>query len=248
MTVETTPVPWWEGPLLAFDTETTAPDPDEARLVSVTCDLYQPGHDEPTSALRLIVNPGVPIPPESTEVHGITDERAQAEGVAPAVALAQIVDALHAAFGTLTPVVAYNARYDFTVLDRECARHLGEPFVVSGPVVDPLIIDKSMDPYVKGTGQRQLVPTCARYGIDLTDAHDATADARAAVQLARAIGARYPRRLWTDLRILWRVQQRLARHQATTLTNHFERSGKVGDDGAPIEVEKSWPVQARPAT
>ena len=43
------------------------------------------------------------------------------------------------------------------------------------------------------------------------------------------------------------LRPRLARHQATTLTNHFERSGKVGDDGAPIEVEKSWPVQARPA-
>lgn len=235
--------PWWEGPLLAFDTETTGPDPKEARLVSATCDLYGPGDDEPVESLRLIVNPGVPIPAEAAEVHGITDEVAQLDGIDPRTATSRLMHALIDAFSRRIPVVAYNAAYDFTVVQREADRHLGATFKVMGPVIDPMVLDKAVDPYVKGSNQRRLGPTCERYGIDIVDWHDATADARAAVLIARAIGAKHARRLPDDLGALWTFQRRARRDQAQSLTDYFARVGKTEDDGSPIVVDPSWPVQ-----
>ncbi|MEV8029227.1 exonuclease domain-containing protein [Cellulosimicrobium funkei] len=235
--------PWWAGPMLALDTETTGPNPDTARLVSVTADLYKPGSDDAASTMRLIVNPGVPIPAEAAEVHGITDERAQDEGIAPADAVVQTIHRIEAAWSRGIPVVAYNAAFDLTVLAGEAMRHLNSVVTVSGPVIDPMVLDKAADPYVKGANQRRLGPTCERYGITVVDWHDATADARAAALIARAIGAKHAAKLPANLRDLWTYQKRARRAQAESLTSYFERVGKTNDDGTPIVVDTAWPMR-----
>ena len=238
---EAVSAPWWEGPLLAFDTETTGPEPTEARLVSAAVDLFGLGDTEPTESLRLIVNPGVPIPEGASAVHGITDDIAQRDGIDPKVAVSKVMHALYDAFSRRIPVVAYNAAYDFTVIAREAQRHLGATFKISGPVIDPFVLDKAVDRYRRG--QRTLTVTAEHYGIDLTNAHDATADAYAAVMVCRAVGQQYARTLPTYLGDLWRYQRQQRREQAASLQAHYARTGKTNDDGSPITVDPSWPIR-----
>lgn len=85
---------------------------------------------------------------------------------------------------------------DLTLLTAELARH-GLPSLAdrlggaqTGPVVDPLTIDRAVDRYRRG--KRTLEAVCGVYGVTLDDAHDAGADALAAVQVARAIAERHP--------------------------------------------------------
>jgi DNA polymerase III subunit epsilon len=60
-------------PLLCFDIESTGKDPASDRIVQFAWKLAEPvaGFEE---SRCFLVNPGMPIPPESTEIHGITDE------------------------------------------------------------------------------------------------------------------------------------------------------------------------------
>src|SRR5699024_4273484 len=86
--------------------------------------------------------------------------------------------------------VVYNAPYDLTLLDRECRRHGLEPINAPGPVIDPLVIDKTVDRYRKG--KRTLEVAAAHYQVALDDAHDAGADAIAAGRVALALLRAYP--------------------------------------------------------
>ena len=80
-----TKMPWFERPLCAFDTETTGPKPKQDRLVTA-CVARIDG-----AAVQLhnyIADPGIEIPAEATEVHGVTTEydRFPATGMAAIVA------------------------------------------------------------------------------------------------------------------------------------------------------------------
>lgn len=57
-------------PLIVFDLETTGLR--GSRILEFAFESYRP--DGTTSAYRTLVNPGIPIPPETTAVHGITDD------------------------------------------------------------------------------------------------------------------------------------------------------------------------------
>jgi DNA polymerase-3 subunit epsilon len=56
--------------------------------------------------------------------------------------------------------------------------------------VDPLVIDKAVDRYRRG--KRTLTAACEHYGVELTTAHDAGADAVAAGRVAQAIARAFP--------------------------------------------------------
>src|SRR5690606_34956137 len=156
--------PWWEGPLWTYDTETTGTDPEHDRLVTLCLDHYDhPDATTPTDSLRLVIDPGVPIPETAAAVHGYDNQRATTEGITPINALLQLEEALAAVTATLTPVVVYNAVFDLTLTDREMRRHLHRPLALQFPVIDPLVIDRRVDRYVKGSGQRKLQPTATRY-------------------------------------------------------------------------------------
>ncbi|MEE3088670.1 MAG: exonuclease domain-containing protein, partial [Actinomycetota bacterium] len=80
MTPETnTPAPWWLDPgFVAFDTETTGVDPASDRIVTAAMVNFANG--EVTSEHEWLLKLDIPIPPASTQVHGITDEHSQAHG------------------------------------------------------------------------------------------------------------------------------------------------------------------------
>lgn len=61
-----------DRPLAVLDLETTGTDPKLDRIIEVSVLKLLPGGGNDHRTRR--VNPGVPIPPEATAVHGITDD------------------------------------------------------------------------------------------------------------------------------------------------------------------------------
>lgn len=223
--------------ILGWDLETTAPDPFEARVVTSSLVYSEPGA-EPRMVDHL-VNPGVEIPEGAAKVHGITTEHAAEHGMDPVQALTEIRQALVDSFKAGVPVCAFNAAYDFTVLENDLARH-GLPSITADcpifPVLDPHVVDKQADKYRKG--KRTLGATAAVYGVELLDAHTASADALAAVMIARALPVRITP-LAVDAAKLhgWTVGWK--RDQAASLQAYFR---KTKPDTV---VSGDWPVQSR---
>ena len=227
---------WWQGEIAALDLETTSSDPLEARIVSAVCVVSKP--DEPDHGRSWLVDPGVEIPTDAFKVHGISTERARREGMPAALAVQQITAMLAGAVLDGAPIAAFCARYDLTVLDRECNRHGVLPWW--GPVgerllvVDPFVIDKRIDRFRKGS--RKLEAVCEHYGVELTDAHDAVADAAAAGRLARKLGSWSSTVGKASLERLHAMQVAWAFEQAESLEDWFERIGK------PQRCERAWPL------
>lgn len=188
---------WAHGKMVGFDTETTGVDVENDRVVTACLMVVDPAtvDDEgrPLVTTReWLIDPGVEIPSAATEVHGITTERARAEGRPAVEALAEISAMLaeHWAPGG-APLVGYNASYDLSILDRELVRNgLSGVDPTGRYVIDPLTLDRAADRYRKGG--RKLATVCEHYDVPLgEEAHDAAADTRAALRLAYRIAARY---------------------------------------------------------
>lgn len=180
---------WLETPFAPFDLETTAPDPLTARIVTA-CLMRIDHTPATTAATNWLLDPGIEIPEGAAAVHGITTERARAEGQDYYEGYAEIRGDLERAWAEGRIVIAYNAVYDLTVIDAEGQR-LGEPPLVCGPVIDPFVIDRAMDKFRRG--KRTLGVTCEHYGIELGEnAHAADADALAAARLAWKLAHAYP--------------------------------------------------------
>lgn len=224
---------WHELPRAAFDLETTGRDPQEARIVTASVVVVN-GRQEIVNHREWLVNPGVPIPDEAAAVHGVTTERAVAEGMDAATATAEIAAHLRDLFQTM-PVLAFNASYDFTVLARECERHGVEP-LQPAPVIDPYVIDKQVDKYRRG--KRTLSAMCEFYRIPLENAHTSVADAAATVAVAQAQVTRYGAQLLVDPIQLHGAQVGWAAEQAAGLQEYFRRK-----DPAAV-VDGSWPLRA----
>lgn len=216
---------WANFPRAALDFETTGTEPCTARIVSAAW-ITWPNGTRP-EARSWIVDPGVEIPAEAAAVHGITTERARAEGGDPAQMLFELSGLVALALSRRVPVVIYNAPFDLGILEAENHRHgidtlsdrLGPGKVQ--PIFDPLILAKHADPKrmvsakdehgqvfyrdgakatVKecrgcscGADDWSLTSTCLHYGVPLSDAHNAEADALAAGRLFPKIMERHPK-------------------------------------------------------
>lgn len=190
------PLPDWAKKLAVFDLETTGLVLDQARIVTACVTVIDENGEIADDQLEWLANPGIPIPDVATAVHGIDNETAQRDGRPPKDVVAEVLAKLGSFFEAGIPVVAYNAPYDFTILHYEALRNGLTPLSNPAPVIDPLVIDKFLDRY-RG-GKRRLELTAAHYGVELTDAHNATADAVAAGRVAQAIARKFAKRLSID--------------------------------------------------
>jgi len=225
----------WHDELGVFDLETTGVNVETARVVTAHVGRID-ASGVVIGRFDCIVDPGVEIPEQATAVHGITTQRARAEGRPAAEAIDAIVSALRAILDAGIPVVAYNAPYDFTVLAREATRYGVAPLVAPRPVVDPLVIDKAVDKYRRG--KRTLEVTAQFYGVDLADAHDAGADAIAAGRVAQAIGRMHGAELDLSPVQLHEQQVRWSREQAEDFQAYMRR---VKDPS--FTTSGAWPVR-----
>ncbi|MFF4385555.1 exonuclease domain-containing protein [Streptomyces sp. NPDC001552] len=238
---------WRDRPLIGVDTETTGTDVESARVVTA-CVVRWGGWMPTVSRTWLSDVGGEEIPAEATAIHGVGTEAARAAGRPAPEVIVELVTILVEQVRAGMPLVAMNAAFDFTVLDRECARY-GIPSlfdVVEPRIIDPHVLDKRVDRYRKGG--RRLADLCRHYRVPLENAHEAEADAVAACGVAWEIGGRYPwignrhpDRLHTD-------QAKWARDQAEGLRDWFAASSDPEKAALAPGVRLDWPFIPRPRT
>ncbi|WP_075732130.1 3'-5' exonuclease [Streptomyces acidiscabies] len=231
---------WHQELMIGFDLETTGTDPREARIV--TAAVIEVVGGEVRGSREWLADPGVEIPADAVAVHGISNERASAEGRPADEVVGAVADALAGAWRGRVPVVAYNAAFDLTLLSAELQRH-GLPSLRErldgeepAPVVDPYTIDRHVDRYRRG--KRNLEAVCAEYGIRLDAAHDASADALAAARLARAIAGRHAKVADLGVGELHRRQVEWYAEWAADFQAFLRKKGE-----ADAVVDGVWPVR-----
>ncbi|WP_438353069.1 exonuclease domain-containing protein [Microbacterium sp. CJ88] len=229
--------PRWTRVVGVFDLETTGVDVAHDRIVTAHVGLLD-GDGAVIRASDWFADPGIEIPEGAAAIHGITTERARAEGRPATEVVAEVTAALRALLDAGIPVVAYNAPYDFSLLKHEAIRHGIDPIVSPSPVIDPLVVDKTYDRWRKG--KRTLSAVAAHYAVRLDDAHDASADAVAAGRVAQALAERFAPWLPPTADELHTRQISWARAQAASLTEYFIGIGRLDPDE---RLDGSWPIR-----
>ncbi|MCY7289844.1 MAG: 3'-5' exonuclease [Cryobacterium sp.] len=210
----------WSDTLAVFDLETTGIDVETSRIVSATVAIIDVA-GEVLERVDWLLDPGIEIPVQATNVHGITTEYAAQNGRVAADGVAEIVATIREHLARGLPLVAYNAPYDLTLLNRESVRYGVPPLASPSPVVDPLVIDKAVARYRKG--KRTLEVTSAFYGVTLDDAHDSGADAIAAGRVAQAIARAHVKTLPLTVGELHVLQAGWALSQAENFQAYMRR-------------------------
>jgi DNA polymerase-3 subunit epsilon len=278
---------WWDGPLVGFDLETTAPDPQTAKIVTaavVTVNPPPPGERRrPFTHREWLAHPGEPIPEGATAVHGITTAFAFEHGAPLRNVVAEVCEALRHALLQGAALAVFNARYDLTVVQRLCERFgITPPWQGIGVrAFDPFVIDKHLDRYRKSyphghtaesaaaagiPSSRTLAGMAAHYGADLSDAHDAYADALAACRVTWAIAVRGQvirrvrnaregaelaelQREWESVRYdlgrLTAWQKRIALAERDRFAAYKAEQGEH-EEAARIRAEVGWPILEPP--
>jgi DNA polymerase-3 subunit epsilon len=165
-------------PLAILDLETTGIDVQTASIVEIAIVKITPDLEREERCHR--VNPGVPIPPAATAVHGITDADVANEPQFAALAadLRMFLDACD--------LCGFNLkRFDLRVLYAEFKR-ADLPLCLDGrAILDPMEMFHRREP-------RDLTAAVKFYcGREHRDAHSALADALAAAEILDAMLDRY---------------------------------------------------------
>lgn len=169
---------WLDHPIALIDTETTGRDATQDRIIEIGVVLGLRG--EIVGRFGKLVDPGRPIPAESSAVHGIKDA-----DVVGQPKFADVADELLAFIGDAIPA-AYNAAFDrgfvLAELERAGVRPDAPLPVMRRDVdwVDPLTFAREL---YKDEQSRALGDMAARLGIEMARAHRATDDAEAALQI-----------------------------------------------------------------
>lgn len=226
---------WTGGDLVSFDLETTGINPFIALPVSYALS-YKVGDKLRTKCE--LVNPGVPIPEGATAIHGITDEMAR-EGRDLTQVVEEIAQELIRLSAARVPIVGMNVSYDLTIIDVLCRDLLEFSLAETGwdgPVLDVYVLDKSANRYRKGS--RRLSALCKLYEVEIGEAHDAAADARACLRVLFKMTEKYQ---WLGVKSameLHRLQTHWHHEQLVSLSEYLVEHG---EDPVPDE-EFGWPI------
>ncbi|MEY4476908.1 MAG: hypothetical protein RJA31_412 [Actinomycetota bacterium] len=220
-----------------FDLETTGLDVTKARVVTAYIGVLDIDGNI-VSAKSWVADPGIEIPEVAAAVHGYTTERARAEGRPASEVVPEIVETLRELFTAGTPVAAYNASYDFSLLHHDAIRNNVAPLDVPKPIVDPMVVDKKIDRFRKG--KRTLQAACDRYGVELGAAHDASADAVAAGRVFREMQREWAAtaEMALDPLALHDAQIEWAREQADSFAKWLAEKGETSRR----QGDGIWPV------
>jgi DNA polymerase III subunit epsilon len=142
---------------VVFDTETTGLAPASDEIVQIAAVRIVNGRRVEGEVFDTLVDPGRPIPPASTEVHGITDQMVRG---APGI---DVAGARFHRFARGAVLVAHNAPFDLEFLRRHEAL-IGAHF--DHPVLDTVLLSAVV------FGQQEahsLDALTARLGITIPD-------------------------------------------------------------------------------
>lgn len=166
-------------PLAFIDLETTGTNLGTDRIVEIAIVKILP--DGSKSVKRRLVNPEMPIPKASSDIHGITDEMVKDAPTFRQVAneLRQILDGCD--------IAGYNSnRFDIPILVEEFLRVETDFDMKSRRLVDVQKIFHQMEPRTLSAAYKFY---CSK---NLEDAHSAEADASATYEILEAQLERYP--------------------------------------------------------
>jgi len=195
------------GPLaqcrfVVFDLETTGLSPSYGdRIVSIGAVRVEGGAILDGDRFATFAQPGRPIPPASTAIHGITEAM-----VAHAPPWPEAVRAFQAYVGDAV-LVAHNAAFDLACLHAAEAQ-TGVRF--TNPVLCSLLLSQWLDPDEKA---HDLDSLAARHGVVIHGRHDALGDAEATALLFCSLLRRAEARRVTSLEELFRktrMRERIA--------------------------------------
>ncbi len=157
--------------VLAFDLETTGVSTNNDRIVQIA--LIGADVDGSPIHYEVLINPQRPIPSGASNVHGIYDSDVRTKPIFKNSAndIAQLMNG--------AVVVGHNARkFDMPLLQNEFYR-----CGVSPPKPEAILDTLEAVRRLKIARPHNLGAQCARHGIDLSNAHDAAADAAASLLL-----------------------------------------------------------------
>ena len=230
---------WYDGLICGFDLETTGLDPATDHIVQVGIDvsLGSLGSPIPGMSYEHLVNPGVKI--ENSDIHDITDDMVVGART-EAQAVEELVWFLRAMAVARIPVVAYNAVFDFTFSREVAGRHkidwLSEDLII----IDPLVIDRKVDKWRKGSRRQGDVAELYEVHVDTDALHSARYDAEIAVKILRRMAAKHSTVSWATQAFTVAQAEWAVEHQRS-LQAYFTKSGKTDDDGKPAVVQVGWP-------
>lgn len=169
-----------DRPIAFFDLETTGVSPLHDRIVEIAVMRFDPGAREPVAKTRRL-NPGRPIPPEASAIHGIRDADVADSPTFPQVArsLAQFLEGCDlSGFNILG--------FDLPMLVEEFARAEVEFDLEGRRFIDVQRMFHKLEP-------RDLTAAVKRYlDEDHVDAHGAEADVRATFRVLDGMLKQHP--------------------------------------------------------
>ncbi len=232
--------------ILVFDTETGGVDVENDRILTCYAMIQLPDGTIERD-WHWTIDPGVAdgfrVAEGAAAVHGMSTEWVAENG------RKDCKQAIHEIYGILgnaeqrgVPIVAYNLRFDLSILHHELRRH-GYEFGVQelldrATFYDPFVHDKARDKYRKGN--RKLQTVCEFWGIEFNEeeAHAAEYDVIKTGELA-----------WHHLRKDKKTVAELSgllpgwkEEQDASLQTYFNKSGKTNDDGSRIVIDRGWPL------
>lgn len=158
-------------PMLAIeaavlDTETTGLDPAKARILQIGAVHFSRGELISTPVFDRKINPGVPIPPETTRIHGL--DAAALDG---APTFPEVYPELVSFVGPRV-LIGHNIGFDLAILERECTLSGARPFW--NHILDTRLLGEICFPKLGGFTLDKLA---SHLGLAVQGRHDALADA-----------------------------------------------------------------------
>lgn len=167
--------PLLDLPLLSLDTETTGLDPKLDRVISLAAAPLQQTRLYLHQASNFLVNPGRPIPPRTTAIHGIADHHVAAQP--PFADHAPAIESLLQGYVLL----GHNIIFDAMILQQEIGRlshgslshrPLSHDWQ-SPPLLDTLLLYATVQPQARNYG---LDHAARRLRVSLAGRHTALGD------------------------------------------------------------------------
>ncbi len=176
-------------PIVFFDLETTGINVTADRIVELCYIKVHPNGNEESKSMRL--NPGMPIPAQSSAIHGITDD-----DVKDCPTFKEIAKDLQQVF-TGSDIGGFNSnKFDIPLLVEEFLRCGIDIDLTKTKFIDVQNIYHKME--------RRTLEAAYRFYCEkeLVDAHSALADTRATLEVLEAQLDRYPDALTNDVTFL----------------------------------------------
>lgn len=204
-------------PLVVFDLETTGINIVTDRIIEIA--LLKVNADNTSQTYTTRINPGMPIPPASTFIHGITDE-----DVKDSPSFAKAAPEIAAFIGS-ADLAGYNSnKFDVPFLFEEFARAGVEFSLQNRKLIDVKNIFYKMEPRTLSAAYKFY---CNK---DLIDAHSALADTTATFEILKAQIERYEQVAYEEKKgqLTYPVKNDMqALHDFTNLQHSADISGHI---------------------